>query len=74
MLIGGSMVSVSGGTGYAADSAIHEYRKGAEVDVSYDPADPRRAMLQAGVYHDAYTFICPGLFLIACGACAMLLL
>ena len=69
----GSMISVSGGVGYAADSAIHKYQKGTEVEVSYDPADPRRAMLQPGVYHDAYTFIGIGLFLIACGAGAMLL-
>jgi len=69
----GSMVSVAVGTGYYADNAIHKYRKGDEVDVSYDPVDPRRAMLQPGVYHDAYTFICIGTLLIACGACAMIL-
>jgi hypothetical protein len=69
----GSMVSVAVGTGYSADNAIHKYRKGDEVDVSYDPIDPRRAMLQPGVYHDAYTFICIGTLLIACGACAMIL-
>ena len=67
----GSMVSVAVGTGYSADNTIHRYPKGAAVDVSYDPADPRRAMLEPGVYHDAYTFICIGLFLIACGAGAM---
>ena len=66
------MIGVSGGVGHAADVAIHKYQKGVEVDVSYDPADPRRAMLQPGVYHDAWTFIGIGVFLIACGAGAML--
>jgi hypothetical protein len=69
----GSMIGVAGASGNAADIAVHKYRKGTEVDVSYDPADPRRAMLQPGVYHDAYAWICIGLFLLACGAGAMIL-
>jgi hypothetical protein len=68
----GSMVGVAGGAGNSADDAIHKYRKGADVNVSYDPVDPRRSMLQPGIYHDAYTFICIGLILVACGAGAML--
>jgi hypothetical protein len=69
----GSRIGAAGSIGISADNTVHAYRKGDKVDVSYDPADPRRAMLRPGIYHDGYTFICIGAFLIACGAVAMLL-
>jgi hypothetical protein len=68
----GSMINVAGSATYGRGHTLEKYRPGSAVEVSYDPKDPRRSMLEPGVYHDAYSWICIGSGILLLGVAMVL--